>query len=150
MKIAILNLGDINEVKYTIDFLKNIHEEIIAAKIDLFVSKNVANELGEHKLLNSIVPLDLENLNIFNFNAKQNAMEYYKRKKYNIAIDTQATLKSAYFTYLITGRTAGFKKPGLKGKIISSLYDEKYDLIHDLDKKENTKVLLSNTFGFGA
>jgi len=148
LKIAILNLEDKIQLQDTIDCLPKIKDELIDATIDIFVDKSNLEFLKDNKFINNIIPLDLNNLNIFNFKNKYNHISYYSKNKYNIAVDTQGTLKSAFFNYSLSGKTAGFKKDGFINSIISRFYDEKVELKSIIEKKEKTKVLLSKTFGF--
>jgi len=147
MRVAILNLCNSDEINYTVDCLKEINKQIIGVKIDLFIHKN-QQSLINNKYINKIIPLDMDSLNIFNIKAKLDAFKYYTRNKYNIAIDTQGSLKSAFLTYNLTGKTAGFKYNSLKGLVISNFYDEKTQLKSVIEKKEKTFELFSNTFGF--
>jgi len=148
LKIAIFNIEDIEQLQYTLDCLPRIHEELIDAQIDLFLNKKNLEFTHENKFIHKLIPLDLDNINIFNFLNKYDSVNYYNNNKYNIAVDTQGTFKSAFFNYQLTGKTAGFKKPGLKNKFISRFYDEKVELASIIEKEEKTKLLLSKIFGF--
>ncbi len=148
MNIAILNLSDIHEVQYSIDCMQKMHDEIISCKIDLYVDIQVEKQIKNTSLINEIIPLDLQNLNIFNFKNRYSLMKYYSRNRYHIAIDTQGTFKSSLFNYFLAGKTAGFQRLGYKNTFITLLYDEKIELIHEMDKEYKTKLILSETFGF--
>jgi len=148
LKIAIFNLEPIEKLQYTIDCLNQIKEEIIDAQIDIFIDKNNLEFIHNNKNIHKVIPLDLENINIFNFKNKYSAVSYYNRNKYNIAIDTQGTFKSAFFNYQLTGKTAGFKQKGFQNTLISKFYDETIDLISIVEKKQKTKDLFSKIFGF--
>ena len=136
MNIAILNLCKDDEINYTLDCLENINNEIISVKIDLFINKNQNINSKYNDYINKVIPLDMDNINILNFKNKLNILKYYTRNKYNIAIDTQGTLKSSYFNYQLTGKTAGFSYNSFLGKIISVFYDEKIALKSKIEKKE--------------
>ena len=148
LKIAIFNIEPIEELQYTIDCLDKIKEEIIDAQIDLFVDKSNLEFIHNNKNIHDIIPLDLKNINIFNLKNKYDIVNYYNKNKYNIAIDTQGTLKSAFFNYQLTGKTAGFKQKGFQNTLISKFYDETIDLISIVEKKQKTKDLFSKIFGF--
>ena len=150
LKIAIFNLEDISKLQDTIDCLAKIKEEIIDAKIDLFIDKNNTQYLQNNPYINEIIPLDLNHINIFNFKSKYESVSYYSKNKYNIAVDTQGSFKSAIFNYSLTGKTAGFNQKGFLNIFLSRLYDEQVKLISQIEKKEKTKLLLSKTFGFEA
>ena len=148
LKIAIFNLEEISKLQYTLDCLPLIHKELIDAQIDLFIDKENYKYIHDNKSIHKIIPLELNNINIFNFKNKYDSVDYYSNNKYNIAIDTQGTFKSAFFTYNITGKTAGFQKAGFINRLISNFYDEKIELKSIVEKQEKTKILLSKIFGF--
>ena len=148
IKIAILNLSNIDELQYTINCLEKIHQEIIGVQIDLFIDKENMQFIHDNKFIHQIIPLNLNNINIFNFKSKYDSLNYYNKNKYHIAVDTQGTFKSAFFNYQLTGKTAGFLFPGFKSRIISNFYDEKIKLKSIIEKEEKTKIILSQTFGF--
>jgi len=148
MKIAILNLSNNGEISYTLNYLEKIHNEIIDASIDLFIHKDQVNLIKDNKYINQVIPLDMDRLNIFNFKSKLDTLKYYTKNKYNIAIDTQGTLKSSFFTYNLSGKTAGFKRNSLFGLIASNFYDEKISIKSKIEQDEQTYKLFSKTFGF--
>lgn len=148
MNIAILNLQEPEELSYTIDCLHFIDNEIIDAKIDIFTSTNVSEDLDTTYTRN-IFPIELKNLILTDLSTKYSQIRSYSRLyKYHIAVDTDCTFKSAITTYLLSGRTAGFKKSGFLGYLISKLYDETIPYDETKNKKELTYMLLAKTFGF--
>ena len=148
IKIAILNLENLDKLQYTLNCLEEIHKEIIGVRIDMFIDKKNHEYIHDNKYINNIIPLDLNNINIFNFKSKYDSVNYYNKNKYHIAVDTQGSLKSAFFNYQLTGKTAGFSQQGLLNKFISNLYDEKVQLKSIIEKEEKTHILLSKIFGF--
>jgi len=148
MNIAILNLQDFKELSYTIDCLQFIDNEIIDAQIDIFTNSKVSEEL-DTTYIRHIFPIHLENLILTDLSTKYSQIRVYSRLyKYHIAVDTDCTFKSAITTYLLSGRTAGFKKSGFLGYLKSKLYDETIPYDETKDKKELTYMLLAKTFGF--
>jgi len=148
LNIAIINLSDIDELQYTLDCLEFINQEIIDPRIDIFTNHNLDEQI-ENQYIRDLIPLRLYDLKFKDLNPRYINIKYYsKHNKYNIAVDTECTLKSAITTYLLSGRTAGFKKSGLKGYLISKLYDETIVYDNKKDKKLLTFELLAKTFGF--
>ena len=124
MNIAILNLQNFEELSYTMECLHFIDNEIIDAKIDIFISANISEGL-DTTYVRHIFPIHLENLILTDLSTKYSQIRSYSRLyKYHIAVDTDCTFKSAITTYLLSGRTAGFKKSGFLGYLKSKLYDE--------------------------
>ncbi len=148
MNIAILNFQDTKELQYTLDCLEFIDQEIIDANIDIFCKDNCQDQISNIYIKN-LFPIDLNDLKISDLNLRYSQLRSYSKKgKYHIAVDTECSFKSAITAYILSGRTAGFKKAGFIGKIISKFYDETivYDEIKD--KRELTYLLLAKTFGF--
>ena len=73
---------------------------------------------------------------------------FSKNNKYHIAVDTEGSFKSAVSAYLLSGKTAGFRRSGFKGYLISKLYDETILFDNTKDVKILTFELLAKTFGF--
>jgi hypothetical protein len=148
LNIAIVNLSELEELTYTLDCLKLIDDEIIDAKIDIFTNYNLDDKI-ENSYIRNLVALRLYDLTFQDINPRYIDIRYYSRSyKYNIAVDTDGTLKSAITTYLLSGRTAGFKKSGIIGYFISKFYDEIIVYDETKDKRALTFELLSKTFGF--
>jgi ADP-heptose:LPS heptosyltransferase len=148
MNIALVNLEDIKELSYTLDCLEFIDIEIIDAQIDLFTETNLEDAI-EKNFIRNIFPLRCKNIRFSDLNLKFTAIRYYaKHYKYDIAVDTECTLKSALITYFLSGRTAGFKEAGFLGYIKSKFYDEVLVVDTKKDKKTLTFELLKKTFGF--
>lgn len=148
MNIAILNLQEIKELTYTIDCLQFIDNEIIDAKIDIFISEDCTKEI-DTTYIRHIFPLHLKGLILADLSTKYSQIRSYSRLyKYHIAVDTDCTFKSAITTYLLSGRTAGFKKSGFLGYLKSKFYDETIHYDETKNKRELTYMLLAKTFGF--
>ncbi len=148
MNIAILNLQEIEELNYTLDCLQFIDAEIIDAQIDIFTGYDLSEQVN-NTYINHIFPLYLKDLSFNDISIKYSQIRAYaKLGKYHIAVDTECTLRSAIVTYFLSGRTAGFKKAGLKGYFISKLYDEVIPYDATKEKRELTFELLAKTFGF--
>lgn len=148
MNIAILNLQELEELNYTVDCLELIHNEIIDPQIDIFAGEDF-NEKIDNSYIRNLFKIDIKNLHFSDLSMKYSQIRSYSRLyKYHIAVDTECSLKSAILAYLLSGRTAGFKKSGFMGYLISKLYDEVIPYDDTKGKKELTFMLLAKTFGF--
>lgn len=148
MNIAIVNFQNSYNLSYTTDCLEYIDKEIIDAKIDLFIETS-SDDLDENPFIKNVFPLQLNNLPFKDFHLKFSAIRYCsKHYKYDIAVDTECSLKSALITYLLSGRTAGFKQKGFLGYVKAKFYDEVLDFDTTKDGKTLTFELLKKTFGF--
>ena len=148
MKIAIVNLSNIDELEYTLENIHYIYEELIDPQIDIFIERKYNSYFEEIEVPYTIQTIIMENINILDLKLKYDSIRYYSKSKYDLAIDTQGTLKTAIITYLLSGRTAGIKFSGFKNKIISLFYDEKIDISKLTNKNDIIKKILSKPFGY--
>ena len=147
MKIAIINLQTYNEFEEILPCLEVLSKEIIDAKIDLFIEKQYEEDFLHLDTKYTLCTLDMKDMNILDLKFKIDKIRYYSLSKYDIAVDTQGSFKTSLITYLLCGRTAGYKKSGFISYLSSLFYDEK--IIFDAKEKDkNIKNLLSNPFGF--
>ena len=142
MKIAIVNLTDIDELQYTLECLSIIQEDIIDARIDLYIEKKYSHKVKIDSSIR-IFPIDLANVSIFGIKRELNVLFYYGKTKYDIAVDTEGSLKSAIVSYILSGRTSGFKLKSLA----TLFYDEKIYIPKHYTKQQKVKQLLIETFG---
>lgn len=150
MKIAIVNFLPFENLKPSLDSLEKMHEEIIDANIDFYTDMDYMEQLEEEKYVKNSYPLRLKGLSFLDYKDKYKNLRFYaKQNKYDIAIDTQCSFKSAFATYIISGRTAGFREKTFKGKLIAKLfYDEVVEIKDKSEIADKTKLLLSKPFGF--
>lgn len=148
MNIAIVNLQDSSEVQAIIQCLPFINEEIINPNIDIFCDHYPTENL-ELDSITHIFPLHASKFRLLDLNLYYSKLRSHAKKgKYDIAVDTEGSLKSALSNYLLSGKTAGFQKEGFMGKIISKLYDETIPYDNTKTQEELTFILLAKTFGF--
>ncbi|HIP13723.1 MAG TPA: hypothetical protein EYG97_04125 [Arcobacter sp.] len=149
MKIAIINLKSYEEFKNIIEHIETLEKEIINVKISLFIDKQYEQDFLHLDEKYDLCTLDMKDMNILDLKFKLDKIKYYAREKYDIAIDTQGTLKTSIIAYLLSGRTAGFKISGFKGYLATLLYDEKIDRKDEIPSI-SMKKLLSKPFGFSS
>jgi ADP-heptose:LPS heptosyltransferase len=148
LNIAILNLKELDELNYTIDCLKFIDTEIIDANIDIFTGYDFSDTI-KNSYIRNLFKLDISDIKVADLSARYSQIRSYSRfYKYDIAIDTECSFKTAIIAYLLSGKTAGFKKRGFLGYVISKFYDEIVPYDKSKDKKELTFELLKKVFGF--
>lgn len=150
MKIALVNLTSFESLQPAIDCFEKMDEEIIDLNIDIYSEENYLDQLEDNKYVKENYPQFLQGLSILDYRNKYKNLRYHaKQNKYDIAIDTECSLKSALVTYLISGRTAGFRLNTLGGKILAKLfYDECIDIQDKSEIAAKTKLLLSKPFGY--
>lgn len=150
MKIALINFTSLESLQPAIDCFDKMNEEIIDLNIDIYSEENYMDELEDNKYVKENYPQFLNGLSLLDYRDKYKNLRYHaKQNKYDISIDTECTLKSALVTYLISGRTAGFRLNTIGGKIMAKLfYDECVDIQDKSEIESKTKLLLSKPFGY--
>ncbi len=148
MKIAIINLNSFEELQSTILAIEDIYQNIIDPQIDLYIQKEELKHFENIDTLFNIIPLMMDNIKLFDIKIKYDNIRYYAKHNYDIAIDTQGDSKSAIITYLLSGRTAGYKFVSGYSKYVSYFYDEKVDVKDILTDEEKVKKLFSKVFGY--
>ena len=148
MKIAIVNLEDYEQLKYTLDAIEIMIPNIIDPQIDIFIQKDLASKFIDIDTPYNINPIDLRNLKLFDLKLNFDNLTYYSRTNYDIAIDTQGSFKTAIIAYILAGRTAGFKLNGFQGWASSLFYDENIKISDLTTKEEMVKRVLSKPFGY--
>jgi ADP-heptose:LPS heptosyltransferase len=148
LKIALINLTSLESLQPAMECFDTMNEEIIDLNIDIYSEENYIDELEDNKYIKENYPQFLHGLSLLDYRDKYKNLRYHaKQNKYDIAIDTECSLKSALVTYLISGRTAGFRLNTLGGKILAKLfYDECIDIQDKNEIAAKTKLLLSKPF----
>jgi ADP-heptose:LPS heptosyltransferase len=146
MKIAIINLSDYEELKYTIDAIEKLIPNIIDPQIDLFIQKELASKFEDLDTRYNINPIDLKDLKLFDLKINFDNLSYYAKTNYDIALDTQGSFKTSLITYILAGKTAGFKLNGFVGWVASLFYDEKINTSDLTKKRDMVERLLSKPF----
>jgi len=149
MKIAIINLNSYEDFKDILPYLEILEDEIINVQIDLFIDKQYENDFLHLNEKYQLCTLDMNEIRILDIKFKLDKIRYHSLSKYDIAVDTQGSFKTAITTYLLCGRTAGFKKSGFNAFLTSLFYDEKV-IYENTTYSENIKKLLSKPFGISS
>jgi ADP-heptose:LPS heptosyltransferase len=150
LKIALINLISIENLQSSIDCFEKMNKEIIDLNIDIYTEDNYMDELEQIPFVKASYPMHLKNISFIDYRDKYKNLRYYaKQNKYDIAVDTQCSFKSALVTYFISGRTAGFRVNSFSGKIIAKLfYDEVLDIQDKSEIDTNMQELFAKSFGY--
>lgn len=150
MKVALINFLSLDKFQPVLKYFTKMNEEIIDLNIDIYTEDNYMDELEQNIHIKASYPLFLKHISFFDYRDKYKNLRFYaKQNKYDIAIDTQCSFKSALVTYILCGRTAGFRLNTFSGKIIANLfYDEFIDIEDKSEIEIKMKFLLSKPFGF--
>ena len=147
MKIAIINLEDDTQLHYINEAINILIKDIIDPQVDLFIQKEYSNFFDNKDIKYTVNPIDMKSLNIFDMKMRYDNLRFYAKNGYDIAIDTQGTPKSSFITYILAGRTAGYKLTGFSGWCSSLFYDESIKISDLNTQEEKIKRLLTKPLG---
>lgn len=150
MRIAIIKLsamGDIIHAMVALQYIKKYDKNII---IDWFVEKAFKAVLDNNPDIDNIIEINLkqikkEKLSIFSEIKK---IKSYKKNNYDLVIDAQGLIKSAFVAKLLAKNIAGFSKTSIREGLASYFYTKKVEIAYDENTIDRNTKVLSNPLGF--
>lgn len=132
-KIAIVKLsamGDVIHAMLALQFLKKNNPGL---KIDWFVEKAFAEVLNHNPDISNVFILELKKLkkskkNIF---STIKEIKEYKNNNYDLVIDAQGLIKSAFVSKLISKNIIGFSKESTREGLASYFYKHKVKISYE-------------------
>lgn len=122
MKIAIIRLsalGDIIQSSIVLQLIKQAHPN---SSVDWFVDERFKGILEKHPLINKLYALPLKDRKVF---AVLKKVLKARKNHYDIVVDLQGLLKSAFIAKMVGANTFGFDKNSLKESLASLFYRHK-------------------------
>ncbi|MBC7796272.1 MAG: lipopolysaccharide heptosyltransferase I, partial [Pyrinomonadaceae bacterium] len=129
-KILIVKLGSIGDVIHTLPTLSAIRQSLPEAHISWVVEKKAAEILRENPILDDLIEVDTKSLRktdnfISNLKNARNQFKRLRSVKFDVALDFQGLLKSAFIAKLSGAkRIYGFEREQLREPASRFLYDE--------------------------
>ncbi|NQY52072.1 MAG: lipopolysaccharide heptosyltransferase I [Campylobacteraceae bacterium] len=150
MRIAIIKLsamGDIIHAMVALQYIKKYDKNII---IDWFVEKAFKAVLDNNPDIDNIIEINLkqikkEKLSIFSEIKK---IKSYRKNNYDLVIDAQGLIKSAFVAKLLAKNIAGFSKTSIREGLASYFYTKKVEIAYDENTIDRNTKVLSNPLGF--
>lgn len=145
-KIAIVKLsamGDVIHAMLALQFLKQNNPEL---KIDWFVEKAFAEVLNHNPDISNVFILELKKFkkNKKNIFSTIKEIKEYKKNNYDLVIDAQGLIKSAFVSRLISKNVIGFSKESTREGLASYFYKHKVNIAYEENViKRNLEVICS-------
>ncbi|MBZ7994928.1 lipopolysaccharide heptosyltransferase I [Campylobacter canadensis] len=128
MKIAIIRLSALGDIIQTAVVLQFIKKYVNNASIDWFVDVRFKNILEKHHYIDNLYALPLKDKKYKEcFNILKNA----KKNNYDLVIDFQGLIKSAFVSKMLSKNNFGFDKNSLKEDFASIFYKHKLNCSYD-------------------
>jgi heptosyltransferase-1 len=137
--IAVIRLSSLGDIIHTLPSLQLIRQRYPGARISWIVESAGAGLLENFAGIDDIIVLDLKNGGLFN---RVKALKKFVREyrgKFDLIIDFQGLLKSAFLSYLLKGHAIGFGKRNLKEPLSRFFYSERAGFFD-----ENRHVIYKN------
>lgn len=140
MKIAIIRLsalGDIIQSSIVLQLIKQAHPN---SSVDWFIDERFKGILEKHPLINKLYALPLKDRKVF---AVLKKVLKARKNHYDIVVDLQGLLKSAFIAKMVGANTFGFDRNSLKEKLASLFY------AHSKSVPYSENIILRNIFLLG-
>ncbi len=138
MRIAIVKLSALGDIVHAMLVLQYIKQALPDASIDWFVDARFSNILENNPDLRTIYPLRLKGQRLGLWRTLQHLKNLARQNQYDIIIDLQGLIKSAFIARVLGKHCIGFDKNSLREPLAALCYDKKFSI----DYSEN--VILRN------
>lgn len=131
MKLAIVKLsalGDIVHAMVVLQYIKKYDKNIM---IDWFVEERFRGVLENNPHIDTIYTVQLKNNKVKFFNEYKKLKNISREKNYDLVIDLQGLIKSAFVAKILSKNVAGFDKMGLRETWASFFYTKKFNIPYE-------------------
>ena len=150
MRIAIVKLSALGDIVHSMIVLQFIKQNIPNSKIDWIVEETFASLLAHNHQTDNIKTLNLKSIK------KQKKLiidelkkiKLYKRERYDIVIDLQGLIKSAFIAKTLGKVCVGFDKNSTRESLASFLYSKSYHIPYEENIIIRNLKLVSLALGF--
>ena len=144
MKVAIVKLSAMGDIIHAMVALQYIKKENPYLHIDWIVEQAFAKVLEGNPHIDNILPVHLKKIKKDKkaFFSQIKLVKEYARNNYDLVIDAQGLLKSAFTAKLLGSNRAGFSKNSIREGVASYFYTYKVDIAYDTNTIDrNAKVM---------
>ncbi len=153
MKILIVKTSSMGDIIHTLPAVTDIFNNVTNAQIDWVLEKSFSEIPSWHKAVHKVIPISwrawrrhiflaIKNHDIANF------LKTLRAEKYDVIVDAQGLLKSAFITLLSKGRTAGFDYSSAREPLAAFFYRKKYHVAKDQHAITRIRKLFSLAFNY--
>ena len=149
MKIAIVKLSAMGDIIHAMVALEYIKKALPSLHIDWIVEQGFAKVLEGNPHIDNILPVNLKAI-------KQNKKEIfsqiklvseYAKNEYDLVIDAQGLLKSAFTSKLLGNNRAGFSSDSIREGMASYFYKHTVDIGYDANTIDRNAKVMSEPLG---
>lgn len=149
-KIAIIKLsamGDIIHSMVALEFLKRAYPDL---EIHWFVEEAFSKVLENNPNIDKIINLNLKSIKKTKKNilSQISFIKSFKNEKYDLIIDAQGLIKSAFVARILGKNTVGFCKSSTREGLSSIFYRKKISIEYDKNVIDRNCFLISKALNF--
>lgn len=160
MRVLLIKTSSLGDVVHTLPALTDALHAIPDLKVDWVVEEAFTDVATLHPTINKVIPIALRRwrknfINTLLSDEWRDFRALLKSEKYDVVIDAQGLLKSAWLTQLVKAPSFGLDKASIREPLASYFYSNKINVPKGIHAIERTRMLfakalhytLSNTIG---
>jgi heptosyltransferase-1 len=153
MKVLIIKTSSMGDVIHTLPALTDAGKAIPGITFDWLVEENFAEIPRWHPLVNKVIPVAWRRWRkkIFSAATRAEWKDFFinlRANQYDLVIDAQGLVKSAFFSRLAKGRKVGYGWRSARESLASLLYRRKYTVARGQHAITRTRQLFSQALGY--
>jgi heptosyltransferase I len=155
VKICIVKLSAMGDIIHAMVALQFIKKQIPNVQIDWIVEDGFKGVLENNPHIDNILPVNLKSLKKSKWNIFQQIklVKSYGKNNYDVVIDAQGLIKSAFVAKIVGARIVGskivgFDKGSIREKAASWFYDQGVSIAYHENKIYRNAYLFSQSLGF--
>ena len=153
MRILIIKMSSMGDILHTLPALSDLKRAMPQACCDWLLEEGFAGLLQNHAFINTIIPVHLRRfkgrlLQYRRSNYYQQTAHALADNHYDVIIDAQGLLKSAYFARLVSGQRCGYDWRSAREPLASLCYQRKISCDTGLHAITRSRELFAKSLGY--
>lgn len=153
MRVLLIKTSSLGDVIHTLPALTDAQRAIPGIQFDWVVEEGFAEIPSWHPAVAEVIPVAIRRWRKHLWQTYKNGewralKQRIKQQSYDLTIDAQGLLKSAWLTRFNLAPVAGFDKQSAREAVASYFYDAKYQVATDLHAVERTRRLFALALGY--
>ncbi len=153
MRVLIVKTSSMGDVIHTLPALTDAKRALPHITFDWVVEEGFAEVPAWHPAVDRVIPVAIRRwrkqlLRSWGSNEWKQFRTGLRKHHYDLVIDAQGLLKSAWVSKLVKAPVAGFDKMSVRESVASWVYQYKYGVSKDMHAVERTRQLFALALGY--
>ncbi len=153
MRVLLIKTSSLGDVIHTLAALTDAARAIPGIQFDWVVEESFAEIPAWHPAVAQVIPVAIRRWRKQLWQTlKTGEWRRFKQRlgkaRYDLVIDAQGLLKSAWLTRYVQGPIAGFDRHSAREPLASRFYDRRYAVARDQHALERTRQLFAQALGY--